>query len=225
MTTNQEEVKLLGATGSPFVCRVQIALKLKEIEYKFVEENLVNKSELLLKYNPIYKKVPVFVHNDKPIIESLVILEYIDEIWKQNPILPSDPYQRSLARFWSKFIDDKIVLASSKSVFTIDEKEREKHIEESTEALQILENELKGKFFGGEEINFVDIAAVFIAFWIPLVQDIADLQLFTDEKFPKLYNWSQEFLNHPVVKQNLPPRDPLFAFFKARYDGLLAASK
>ncbi|KAK2414483.1 putative glutathione S-transferase [Trifolium repens] len=108
MTTNQEEVKLLGTTGSPFVCRVQIALKLKEIEYKFVEENLVNKSQLLLKYNPIYKKVPVFVHNDKPIIESLVILEYIDEIWKQNPILPNDPYEKALARFWSKFIDDKV---------------------------------------------------------------------------------------------------------------------
>ncbi|PNY12122.1 glutathione S-transferase gst [Trifolium pratense] len=119
----------------------------------------------------------------------------------------------------------EIVVASSKSVFTIDENEREKHIEEATEALQILENELKGKFFGGEEINFVDIAAVFIAFWIPLIQDIADLKLFTDEKFPKLYNWSQELLNHPVVKENLPPRDPLFAFFKARYDGLFAASK
>jgi glutathione S-transferase len=122
-------------------------------------------------------------------------------------------------------ICDQIVGASFKSVFTIDETEREKHIEESTEALKILENELKGKFFGGEEINFVDIAAVFIAFWIPLIQDITDLKLFTDEKFPKLYNWSQEFLNHPVVKENLPPRDPLFAFFKARYDGLLAASQ
>jgi glutathione S-transferase len=225
MATNQEDVKLLGATGSPFVCRVRIALKFKEIEYKYVEENLGNKSDELIKYNPVYKKVPVFVHNDKPISESLVILEYIDEIWKQNPILSNDPYQRSLARFWSKFIDDKIVGASFKSVFTIDETERAKHIEESTEALQILENELKGKFFGGEEINFVDIAAVFIAFWIPLVQDITDLKLFTDEKFPKLYNWSQDFLNHPVVKESLPPRDPLFAFFKGRYDGLVAASK
>jgi glutathione S-transferase len=116
IATNQEDVKLLGATGSPFVCRVRIALKFKEIEYKYVEENLGNKSDELIKYNPVYKKVPVFVHNDKPISESLVILEYIDETWTQNPILPSDPYKRALARFWSKFIDDKVILLCS-SIF------------------------------------------------------------------------------------------------------------
>jgi len=108
MGTNQEEVKLLGVVGSPFFCRVQIALKFKGIEYEFVKEDLTNKSDLLLKYNPVHKKIPVFVHNEKPVSESLVILEYIDEVWKQNPILPSDPYQKSLARFWSKFIDDKV---------------------------------------------------------------------------------------------------------------------
>ncbi|KAG4958378.1 hypothetical protein JHK87_035011 [Glycine soja] len=45
-----------------------------------------------------------------PIAKSHVIVEYIDETWKNNPILPSDPYQRALAHFWSKFIDDKIKL-------------------------------------------------------------------------------------------------------------------
>jgi len=108
MGSSQEEVTLLGFVGSPFVCRVKIALKLKGVEYKYVEENLGIKSEQLLKYNPVHKKVPVFVHGDKPLAESLVIVEYIDETWKNNPILPSDPYQRALARFWSKFIDDKV---------------------------------------------------------------------------------------------------------------------
>jgi glutathione S-transferase len=109
MASNQEEVKLFGMLASPFVSRVEIALKLKGIEYKYEEEKWGNLSDTLFKYNPVYKKVPVLVHNDKPISESLVIVEYIDETWKQNPILPSDPYKRALVRFWSNFIDDKVI--------------------------------------------------------------------------------------------------------------------
>ncbi|RDX92930.1 putative glutathione S-transferase [Mucuna pruriens] len=210
MASSKEEVTLLGASASPFVCRAKIALNLKGVEYKFVEENLRNKSDLLLKSNPVYKKVPVLLHNEKPISESLVIVEYIDETWKNNPILPSQPYQRALARFWSKFIDDKVVGAAWKSVFTVDEKEREKNVAEVYEVLQFLENELKDqKFFGGEEVGLVDVAGVYIAFWIPMLQEIAGLELLSSEKFPKLYKWSQEFVNHPVVKESLPPRDPI----------------
>jgi len=119
---------------------------------------------------------------------------------------------------------NQIVGAVWKSVFTVDEKEREKNVEETYEALQFLENELKDKkFFGGEEFGLVDIAAVFIAFWIPIFQEIAGLQLFTSEKFPILYKWSEESLNHPLVQEVLPPRDPLFTFFKARYESLSAS--
>jgi glutathione S-transferase len=108
MASNKEEVKVFGIVGSPFSTRVEIALKLKGVEYKYENEESGNLSDTLKKYNPVYKKVPVFVHNDKPISESFVILEYIDETWKQNPILPSDPYKKALARFWSNFIDDKV---------------------------------------------------------------------------------------------------------------------
>jgi len=145
MASNKEDVKLLAMVESPFVGRVDIALNLKGIEYKYEIENLKNKSELLLKSNPVYKKVPVLVHNEKSISESLVILEYIDETWKQNPIFPSDPYKRALARFWSKFIDDKVIDAARKALYTHDE--REKGAEEVDEALHLLENELKDKFF------------------------------------------------------------------------------
>jgi len=110
MASNKEEVKVFGLVESPFVTRVEIALKLKGVEYKYEKEKFGNLSDTLKKYNPVYKKVPVFIHNDKPIAESLVILEYIDETWKQNPILPSDPSKRALARFWTKLIDDKVII-------------------------------------------------------------------------------------------------------------------
>ncbi|XP_058736978.1 probable glutathione S-transferase [Vicia villosa] len=223
MVSNNEEVKLFGIVESPFVTRVEIALKLKGIEYKYIEEKPGNLSDTLIKYNPVYKKVPVLVHNEKPISESLVILEYIDETWNQNPILPSDPYNRAQARFWSKFIDDKAVDALRKVIHTHDEKEREKGIEEIEEAFQILENELKDKFFGGDEIGIVDITAVIIACWLPIIQEAFGVKLFNSDKFPKLYKWSQDFNNHPIVKETLPPRETLLAFYKGVYERILAS--
>lgn len=107
-----DEVKLYGAMGSPFVCRVKIALNMKGIKYENLEEDIFNKSADLLKYNPIHKKVPVLLHNGNPISESLVIIEYIDDVWKGIPILPQDSYERSIARFWAKFLDDKVIISN-----------------------------------------------------------------------------------------------------------------
>lgn len=101
----QNKVVLYGMWASPYVKRVELALKVKGIPYEYVEEDLRNKSPLLLKFNPVHKKVPVLVHNGKAIAESLVIIEYIDETWKTGPqLLPEDPYKRSQIRFWASYM-------------------------------------------------------------------------------------------------------------------------
>lgn len=104
-----EKITLLDAWISPFGMRVRIALAQKGIEYEYKEQNLSDKSPLLLQMNPVKKQIPVLIHNGKPVWESLIIVQYIDEVWNQkSPLLPSDPYKRAQARFWADFVDKKV---------------------------------------------------------------------------------------------------------------------
>lgn len=112
-----KEVVVIGFWTSPYAMRVQIALVEKGVPYHYVEEeNLFNnKSSLLLQSNPVHKKVPVLIHNGKPVCESLIILQYIDDVWKGGNFLFSDedPYQRAKARFWINFFDVKVLILIS----------------------------------------------------------------------------------------------------------------
>lgn len=110
-----DEVVLLSWCASVFSLRVKIALaEKKNIGYEYKEEDLFNKSPLLIESNPIYKKVPVLIHNGKPVCESLAIVEYIDEVWSNGPSLfPRDPYERANARFWAAFTNKVINLSLS----------------------------------------------------------------------------------------------------------------
>lgn len=103
-----QELKLFRTWSSPYALRAVHALKMKGLEYETVLEDLSRKSPSLLEYNPLHNKVPVLLHSGKPVCESLVILEYIDEVWTQPPLLPQDPYEKAMARFWAKFGDDKV---------------------------------------------------------------------------------------------------------------------
>ncbi|OWM67157.1 glutathione S-transferase U8-like [Punica granatum] len=215
-----KEVKLYGAWGSPFSSRVEIALKLKGVPYQFFDEDLTNKSPDLLRYNPVHKKIPVLVHRGKPIAESLVILEYIDETWKSAyPLLPEDPYDRAMARFWSRFLDEQCLLASWKAASSEGEA-RAKLKEEAHGHLKTLEEQLKRKkFFGGDSVGFLDISANFVAHWLVIIQEAAGVDLFTEDKFPTLWKWAEEFRCCPIIKDNLPEKERLSAHFKARFGG------
>ncbi|XP_020258550.1 probable glutathione S-transferase [Asparagus officinalis] len=107
------QVKLLGQWVSTFSRRVELALRLKGVPYDYIEEDLSNKSSLLLESNPVYKKVPVLIHGGKTIVESLIIIEYIEDTWSTGySLLPKDPFERAKARFITRFIDDKELYVS-----------------------------------------------------------------------------------------------------------------
>lgn len=108
MATTNSDVKLLGMWACPYVNRARLALSVKAIEHEFIEENVLEKSDLLLKSNPVHKKIPVLIHGDKAVCESCIIVEYVDDAFVGPSILPPDAYGRASARFWAAYVDEKV---------------------------------------------------------------------------------------------------------------------
>ncbi|KAF9609209.1 hypothetical protein IFM89_014050 [Coptis chinensis] len=208
----KQEVKLLGSSISPFVRRIEWALKLKGIEYEYSEENLQNKSDLFLESNPVYKKVPVLIHGGKPICESLVILEYIDEIWPQNRLLPEDPYEKAIVRFWANYAEDKL-MQGIRNVLMSEGEEQAKGVKQVTAALHIIDAEMKSitKFFGGETIGYLDIVLGLTVLWLEVVDEVSsESKMFDLQSFPSYSKWMEAVKDLPLIKDNLPAKDILY---------------
>ncbi|KAK7356497.1 hypothetical protein VNO80_15770 [Phaseolus coccineus] len=220
------EVKLHGFWYSPFTLRVVWTLKLKGIAYENIEEDRYNKSVQLLEYNPVYKKTPVLVHNGKPLCESMLIVEYIDQIWPHNSLLPADPYDRALARFWVNYTDDLFSAGVTFFRSNTDE-ERQKSIENVWKHLMVVENQCfddQKKIFGGDIINIVDIAFGSIFKFVEVAEDILQVKVLEEEKFPHLCSWYNNFKNIPIIKENLPDHEKMAAFVNTIREKLLASS-
>ncbi|KAM7495330.1 hypothetical protein LguiB_029939 [Lonicera macranthoides] len=206
------EILLLDSWVSMFGMRVRIALAEKGIKYEYREEDLRSKSPLLLKMNPVHKKVPVLIHNGKPVSESLNAVQYIDETWKDiSPLLPSDPYYRSRSRFWADFVDKKIWSSGRKLWRTNGEKLEEAKIE-FIESLKPLEGNLGDNkpYFGGETFGFLDIAFVPFYCWFYVYETFGNFTI--EPHCPMLIEWATRCLQKESVSKSLPEQLKIYDF-------------
>ncbi|AEE28570.1 glutathione S-transferase TAU 18 [Arabidopsis thaliana] len=214
-----EDVKLIGSWASVYVMRARIALHLKSISYEFLQETYGSKSELLLKSNPVHKKMPVLIHADKPVCESNIIVHYIDEAWNSSgpSILPSHPYDRAIARFWAAYIDDQWFI-SVRSILTAQGDEEKKaaiaQVEERTKLLEKAFNDCsQGKpFFNGDHIGYLDIALGSFLGWWRVVELDANHKFLDETKTPSLVKWAERFCDDPAVKPIMPEITKLAEF-------------
>ena len=97
-------MKLYDAARCPFCARVRIALAEKGLDHERVEVDLRNRPDWIYDLNPT-GKVPV-VDDGFVLPESAVIMEYLDDRYPEQPLLPDDPKSRAVARKWVFRFDD-----------------------------------------------------------------------------------------------------------------------
>ncbi|VAH88787.1 unnamed protein product [Triticum turgidum subsp. durum] len=207
------DIKLLGMVVSPFVVRVRMALHMKGVSYEYIEQDLFNKSELLLRSNPVNKKVPVLIHGGKPICDSLVIMQCADEVWsgKGASILPADPHERAVARFWAAYVDDIMKAAT--------EEARAEKAKEALVGLANLEEAFaqcsKGKpFFAGDSVGYLDLAVGCNLFWLEAIRKMFGVTFFDVGKTPLLAAWAERFAGTEMEREVVPVADSAVVFAK-----------
>jgi glutathione S-transferase len=62
-------------------------------------------SDWYLKLNP-NGVVPTLDHDGSIIIDSSVIMEYLDEVFPENSLTPSDPVARAKVRKWMRYFEE-----------------------------------------------------------------------------------------------------------------------
>ncbi|KAJ4752830.1 Glutathione S-transferase family protein [Rhynchospora pubera] len=213
-----EEVVCVDFWANGFGMRVRIALREKGVQFELKEEDLRAKerSALVLEMSPVLRQIPILIHHGKPVLGSINIVEYIDEVWKEGPaLLPADPLDRAHARLWAHYIDKMLFSTQTKFLKSKGEA-KEKSKAELIESLKQLEQVLgDGNYFGGDEFNFLDIMLIPFSSMFSGYEEHGSFQIGVE--CPKLMAWVKRCRERESVARTLPDDGEMYQLHKAWY--------
>src|SRR5512141_1530221 len=97
-------IKLVSFDLCPYVERSRIVLLEKGVPHEVDFIDLQSKPAWFLTISPM-GRVPVLLV-DRPICESMIINELLEELYPRPALLPGDPLARAEARGWIVFAND-----------------------------------------------------------------------------------------------------------------------
>jgi glutathione S-transferase len=102
-------LELYHSINSVCAQKVRVALAEKRLEYR--EHLMTLRGD---QFHPEYMRlnpnavVPTLVHDGRPVIESSVILYYLEEAFPEPALMPRDLHQRALVRQYNKLVDEYV---------------------------------------------------------------------------------------------------------------------
>ncbi|CAE6501775.1 unnamed protein product [Rhizoctonia solani] len=239
-----QPLTLYSAEVCPFAQRTVIALQEAKADYTTYEIDLTNKPEWYApKVNPA-SKVPAITYGGPKVdpadpspesaklTESLVLLEFIADLYPSSGLLSSNPVERAQTRFIIDLVSNKILPPFFAFAWR----------GESPEALYNgllafqAQLELYAKpFLGGDKLNIADAAvAPFLArLEAQLRRDVGGFaagegqkiydELFKSERFGTFSKYVQALLARETVKKSFP-EDKFLELVKVRVQALKTAS-
>ena len=176
---------LYDAPRCPYAARVRIALAEKGVEVEVVEIDLSDRPAWLYEKNPA-GRVPVLEEDGRPLAESLVIMEFLDERYPEPALLPADPADRAHVRCLI-FRDDEFT--DPYYAFR-----RGEGFEEFDKALRRFDAMLAEQpYLGGAEYSHADIAFVP---WVLRARDVLEVDF---EPYPALTAWLARLEERPAI--------------------------
>mgnify|MGYP001556012572 CR=1 FL=1 len=99
---------LFHANHSTCSQKVRLCLAEKELDWESRLVNLATNEHLSAEYLALNPNgvVPTLVHDGSVIRDSGVICEYLEEVFSEKPLMPSDPVARAEVRGWIRYLDE-----------------------------------------------------------------------------------------------------------------------
>jgi len=148
----------------PLGQRGWLTLLEKQVNFKYIEVNCFNptseETQLFWEVSP-HHRVPAGIYHGKNVYESMPFCKYVDEMFPENPLCPTAPYQRWKARLLIQEVNEQYVPMFYKVLFEKDPNRWELNKNNMTKVLKFFDDELEhsgGPWLLGEQFTVVDIA-------------------------------------------------------------------
>jgi len=193
-------MKLIGSLASPYVRKVRVVLAEKKLDCQFEVENVWAADTVIDQFNPLGKVPSLVMEDGSVMIDSRVIVEYLDTLTPVCKLLPPNGRDRADVKCWEALADgmlDAAVSVRLERAMRPPEKQSEEWMARQMRKVDLSLAHLSGKlgeqaYCAGIHYSLADVAVGCALGWLSF-------------RFPEI-SWRDDYANLAKLYDKLSER-------------------